>query len=283
MLSALSLLRCACLMARPLAPLSRRRLGRPLAGSLTGFGRLFCSSADNSTDQRSRQRRRCELRLLQHMPYEDALALQRELASQRDARSEEDALLLAEHPAVYTLGRGSKMEHLKFDPDAPPCPLVRVERGGEVTYHGPGQLVAYPILDLQQHRKDLRWYVNSVEEVLIRTLDEFGVGAARKDGLPGVWVGDTKVGFVGISCSRWITMHGLSLNVAPDMAAFEAINPCGITEYPMGSMAGAPCFVEGATAEAVSPVLLRAFEDVFDLKLRLGVPGAVAEGGGKQQ
>ena len=196
-------------------------------------------------------RRRCALRVFNSLPYEDALAMQRRLVSRPENRASEDVLMVLQHPAVFTLGRGSSLDHLKFDPDAPPYHLVRVERGGEVTFHGPGQIVAYPIFNLRHHRKDLRWYVRGVEDVLIRTLGDFGIESGRKEGLTGVWVADTKVGFVGISCSRWITMHGISLNVCPDMSAFSLINPCGISEYPMGSMRD---HISGITPEQAFPL-----------------------------
>ena len=212
-------------------------------------------------------RRGCGLLQLGSAPYDEVWALQKGLASDLAARDAEDALIVVEHPPVFTLGRGSKVEHLKFDEAAPPYPLLRVERGGQVTFHGPGQLVAYPILDLHHHKQDLRWYVGRVEEVLVRTLGEFGIAAGRKDDLTGVWVGDVKVGFVGISCSRWITMHGISLNVCPDMAPFGMINPCGILaeDYSMGSMAD---YVPGVAVADVEPVLVRHFREVFDVDLR---------------
>ena len=212
-------------------------------------------------------RRGCGLLQLGSAPYDEVWALQKGLASDLAARDAEDALIVVEHPPVFTLGRGSKVEHLKFDEASPPYPLLRVERGGQVTFHGPGQLVAYPILDLHHHKQDLRWYVGRVEEVLVRTLGEFGIAAGRKDDLTGVWVGDVKVGFVGISCSRWITMHGISLNVCPDMAPFGMINPCGILaeDYSMGSMAD---YVPGVAVADVEPVLVRHFREVFEVDLR---------------
>jgi len=114
--------------------------------------------------------------------------------------------------------------------DDPPCDVFRTERGGEVTYHGPGQLVAYPILNLVHHKKDLRWYLQSLEDVVINTCATFGVVAERREGLTGVWASGAKIAAIGIAASRWITLHGFALNVCTDLSAFEKIVPCGLTD-----------------------------------------------------
>ncbi|CAN8065139.1 unnamed protein product [Agarophyton chilense] len=186
--------------------------------------------------------------------YGDAWELQHALADgmKRDARVA-DALVLLEHQPVYTLGTASSTDHVLFDAherrrgdmgepegrgelDAPPL-LVRTERGGEVTYHGPGQLVAYPILNLTRHRKDLHWYLRALEGTVIDMLLRFyGIRASRKDGLSGVWVGDQKVCAVGLKVSKWITMHGLALNVCTDLQPFQRIVPCGVTQHGVSSL-----------------------------------------------
>lgn len=153
-----------------------------------------------------------------------------------------DALLLVEHPRILTLGRGATTDNLKFEWSvdsqikskkaalAPPD-VVRIERGGEVTYHGPGQLVAYPIFDLYNHKKDLHWYTTRLEETVIELLrHNYGVSAGRNDINTGVWVEQNKIAAVGVTASRWITMHGMALNVTTNMQDFDFIVPCGITE-----------------------------------------------------
>jgi lipoyl(octanoyl) transferase len=143
-----------------------------------------------------------------------------------------DGLLLLEHPSVYTLGRRSTLDNLRFDHEDEQCPydLVRVERGGEVTWHGPGQLVGYPIMSLARgnRKKDLHWFLRQIEQVIINVLEEFDLEGVRDEAGTGVWVGDNKVAAIGLSASKWVTMHGFSLNVAPDFACFEGIVPCGI-------------------------------------------------------
>jgi lipoyl(octanoyl) transferase len=150
--------------------------------------------------------------------------------AQRSGDTFYDTLLVLEHPSTYTLGRGSKLAHVNFDPFAPNCPhqIHRIERGGEVTWHGKGQVVCYPIFDLTYHKKDLRWYLRQIEGAIIKVLKEFDIQAERDEAGTGVWVDERKIAAIGLSVSKWITMHGLSLNVCPDMSAFGHIVPCGI-------------------------------------------------------
>ncbi len=173
-----------------------------------------------------------------------------------------DKLILLEHPPVYTLGQGSDLQFIKFDLDQPRYELHRTERGGEVTYHCPGQLVGYPILNLKQHQTDLHWYLRQLEEVLIRTLAHYGLRGDRILGLTGVWVAGRKVAAIGIKVSRWITMHGFALNVRPDLSGFARIVPCGIEGKPVGSMAQ---FLPDIEVESVTDVLILQFEQVFGL------------------
>ncbi|CDF32751.1 unnamed protein product [Chondrus crispus] len=164
------------------------------------------------------------------VPYQQAWELQHSLADarRRDAALP-DALVLLEHEPVYTLGTASSLDHAAASTGSDVPLLVRTERGGEVTYHGPGQLVAYPILNLARHRKDLHWYLRSLEEVVVKMLkDGYGLEAGRKEGLTGVWVGGEKVCALGLKVSRWITMHGLAVNVDVDLGAFDRIVPCGV-------------------------------------------------------
>ncbi|MEM9003335.1 MAG: lipoyl(octanoyl) transferase LipB [Cyanobacteria bacterium P01_F01_bin.86] len=175
-----------------------------------------------------------------------------------------DALLLLQHKPVYTLGHGADTQFLRFDPQVEQVELHRIERGGEVTYHCPGQLVGYPILDLHHYQLDLHWYLRALEEVLIRTLAHYGLTGERIEGLTGVWIQGYKVAAIGIKVSRWITMHGFALNVCPDLTGFEKIVPCGIEGKPVGSMAQ---FVSEISVEAVQHVVIEQFEAVFGLVL----------------
>lgn len=198
--------------------------------------------------------------------YQTAWQWQRSLLAQRRQHPHlPDVLLLLEHPPTYTLGRGASLEFVKFDPAQQDAALLRTERGGEVTYHGPGQLVGYPILNLRRHRPDLHWYLRQLEEVIIRAIAHWGLRGERIDGLTGVWVEGEKVAAIGIKASRWITMHGFAINVSPDLAAFEQIVPCGISDRPVGSLQH---FVPNITMAAVQAQVQQAFEQVFDLALR---------------
>jgi len=177
----------------------------------------------------------------------------------------EDLLILLEHPPVYTLGQGATLDFVRFDVERADVEIHRVERGGEVTYHCPGQLVGYPILNLRRYRQDLHWYLRQLEEVLIRALAPFGLRGERIDGLTGVWVDGRKVGAIGIKVSRWVTMHGFSLNVCPDMRGFGAIVPCGIGDRPVGSLAD---WLPEITVAAVQGAIAQSFSEVFEVALQ---------------
>ena len=171
--------------------------------------------------------------------YAEAHELQKQLQAKRIAGEVDDIVLLLEHPPVLTLGRSGKNEHVLASKDfleAQGIALHEVGRGGDVTYHGPGQLVAYPIIDLKPDRKDVRKYVASLEEAMIRTCADFGVEASRIAGLNGTWVADRKVGAVGVRISRWVTMHGLALNANVNLGHFELIVPCGIDDKAVTSL-----------------------------------------------
>ena len=193
-----------------------------------------------STTARSAGRRTLEVRRLGRVSYADGLALQDELVAARRAGEVPDTLLLLEHPHVITLGTSSDASHVLLD--AAERRLMGIElfetgRGGDVTYHGPGQLVGYPILDLKPDRRDLHRYVRDLEGALIRMLASYGLEAERKDGLTGVWVGNEKVAAIGVRVSSgWITSHGFALNVAPDLSFFGSIVPCGIRDHGVTSM-----------------------------------------------
>ncbi|RDX76142.1 Plastidial lipoyltransferase 2 [Mucuna pruriens] len=191
-------------------------------------------------------RRVCDLFDLhqEQVPYEVAWSWQKEIVKDKKAQIERegdcaDTLIILQHPSVYTLGTASTEENLMFDMKNAPFNIYRTERGGEVTYHGPGQLVMYPIINLQRHKMDLHWYLRTLEEVVIRVLSStFSIQASRLEGLTGVWVGNEKLAAVGIRVSHWITYHGLALNVTTDLSPFKWIIPCGIRDRQVGSIKG---------------------------------------------
>jgi lipoyl(octanoyl) transferase len=177
---------------------------------------------------------------LGRMNYEDALQLQRRLAHARiDGILENDVLLLLEHPPVVTLGRGSHLQHLTATSGqltARGVTVHDIDRGGDVTFHGPGQLVGYPIYHLEEHRPDLHWYLRALEGALIRALDDFGIPGHRRDGLTGVWTQNRKIASIGIHVKKWVTWHGFALNVLTDLSYFDLIVPCGIQGVVMTSV-----------------------------------------------
>jgi len=186
-----------------------------------------------------------------------------------DDPSGPDTLLLLEHQPCYTLGRGASTAHLRFDPDRPPLPLFRIDRGGEVTHHLPGQLVLYPVLNLQRHGADLHVYLRQLEGVLLDLLAGFGLAGERIAGFTGVWLEGRKLAAIGVGARRWISQHGLSLNVDCDLAGYGAIVPCGIADRPVGRL---DQWLPGLTTELVRPPLLAAFSHRFALRLRPPTP-----------
>ena len=199
--------------------------------------------------------RTLEVRRLGLMPYGAALDLQRTLVEQRRAGAIGDQLLLVEHPHVLTLGvrgDGGRTHILASDEDlaARDITVFEAGRGGDVTYHGPGQIVGYPIFDLNPDRRDVHKYVRDIEEVLIRVAADFGIQAGRVAGLTGVWVGDEKMAAIGIRISRWITSHGFALNHTTDLSQFELIVPCGISDKGVTSLQKLGCAASRADVEA---------------------------------
>ncbi len=168
--------------------------------------------------------------------YEASLALQDALVAERYADRRDDTLLLLEHPHVFTLGRGADERYLAAARGSG-VPVHRVSRGGQVTYHGPGQLVGYAILKLTGRGRDVHGYLRKLEEAMIRALAAYGIEAGRRDGLTGVWVGERKIASIGVGIRRWVTLHGFALNVRTDLGFFERIVPCGIQGCRMTSVA----------------------------------------------
>jgi len=209
--------------------------------------------------------RQCRLHWAGLVPYELSWDWQRSLvALKKHDPSHPDWLILLEHPPVYTLGQGASLEFVKGDWAAHSIPLHRTERGGEVTYHTPGQLVGYPILDLRHYQQDLHWYLRQLEEVVIRAIATFGFQGERIAGLTGVWVEGRKVAAIGIKVSRWITMHGFAINVCPDLHGFQNIVPCGIADRPVGALAE---WQPELTVETMREAIATAFAEVFQVKL----------------
>ena len=211
--------------------------------------------------------RTIEVRRLGLVAYGDALEMQRTLAEERRAGRVGDVLLLLEHPHVITLGARSdpsrsnvlatpaRLEHLGVV-------LCETGRGGDVTYHGPGQLVAYPIFDLRPDRADVHRYVRDLEEVMIRTTAAFGREAGRVDGLTGAWVGADKIGAIGVRISRWITSHGFAYNVNTSLDYFNLIIPCGIRDHGVTSLAR--LLGREVAMRDVEDVVIRQFQEIFD-------------------
>lgn len=213
----------------------------------------------------------CQVKVQGLVPYEAAWEEQRYLVEQRKKHPQlPDILLLLEHPPLYTLGTASSLDFLKFDLENAPYPIHRIERGGEVTHHCPGQLVGYPILNLRHYKTDLHWYLRQLEAVIIRLLKGYNLSGERIPGLTGVWVEGYKVAAIGIKVSQWITMHGFSLNVCPDLAGFAAIVPCGISDRPVGTLQQ---FLPQITMQEAYQDIQTAFSEVFEVELRKDVLG----------
>jgi lipoyl(octanoyl) transferase len=219
--------------------------------------------------------RNCVLRELRTVSYGEALALQQELASARKQGLVPDHLLLLEHPHVITMGRNGHEENLLASEEV----LARAgieyfptDRGGDVTYHGPGQLVGYPILDLREWKRDVGAYVRAIEQTIIDTLAEFGIEAGRVPKLTGVWVDGRKIAAIGVHLSRWVTSHGFALNVNTDLSYFQYIVPCGLS-LPVTSMAALGV---RATREEVGRRLAAHFARNFECELMAEAPALAA-------
>lgn len=204
-------------------------------------------------------------------PYGEMLDLQRSIARARiSGEIDQDLLLLVEHAPVVTLGRSSKDAHLLANPDqlrARGVEIFEVERGGDVTFHGPGQLVGYPIVDLKRHKQDLHWYLRQVEEVLIRALGEFSIEGERVAKYTGVWTKGKKIASIGVHARDWVTWHGFALNVSTELSYFDLIVPCGIPDVRMTSVQRE--LGRRVTLAETSAVVGRNAAEVFGLDLRV--------------
>jgi len=192
-----------------------------------------------SSSHKAPLERVCEIIDLGLCSYAKAYEFQKQLVYSKIGGTTADTLILVEHFPVLTLGRRGRREHICAAPEhlrSLGIEIVDVDRGGDVTYHGPGQLVGYPVLDLRVHRQDVHWILRSLESALIASLEQFGIAAGVEPRFTGVWAGGAKIAAIGIGISHWITFHGFALNVAPDMGHFKLIVPCGIQDKPVTSM-----------------------------------------------
>jgi lipoyl(octanoyl) transferase len=210
--------------------------------------------------------RYCEIRNLGRIAYGPAYKLQRELAEERKQGRIPDQFLVVEHPHVITLGRNARESNILAPEEVLHRAGVEVhetDRGGDVTYHGPGQIVGYPIFDLREWKRDVGAYVRGIEQTMIDALAEFGIAGERVKGCTGVWVGGAKAGAIGVHLSRWVTSHGFALNLDPDLSYFQLIVPCGLTK-PVTSMRALGC---DASRDAVVAALCRTLGNVFELEM----------------
>ena len=210
--------------------------------------------------------RRCEIRELGRVGYSEALAIQKQLVEQRKQGLIPDQLLIVEHPHVITLGRNGRQENLLASEEVlrrEGIEFYPTDRGGDITYHGPGQIVGYPIFDLREWKRDVVAYVRAIEAVISDALAEFGIAAGTMAGCTGVWVDGKKVAAIGVHISRWVTSHGFALNHRTDLKYFQYIVPCGLTK-PVTSMEELGC---GANREEIVAALAGGFAKHFQLEL----------------
>jgi lipoate-protein ligase B len=198
--------------------------------------------------------------------YEKAYSFQKDLLERRIRGEVPDTLILLEHEPVFTVGRSGSAENILLTDEeriAEDIDLREVDRGGGVTYHGPGQVVAYPVFDLNGHGKDVHRFIRSLEEVVIGVLNGYGLSARRIAGFTGVWVGEKKIASIGIGVRKWVSFHGLSLNVAPEMRHFSFINPCGLDSGKMTSMK--ELLERDVSIMEVQEVMIEKFGEIFEL------------------
>jgi lipoyl(octanoyl) transferase len=218
--------------------------------------------------------RACEIRDLGRMEYGAAWELQRELVEKRKRGLVPDQLLFVEHPHVVTLGRNGRMQNLLASEEAlraAGISFYEIDRGGDITYHGPGQIVGYPIFDLREWKRDVVAYVRTMEQALIGALADFGIAGTHSEGATGVWVDGRKIAAIGVHISRWVTSHGFALNHTTDLNYFKYIVPCGLAR-PVTSMAAGG---SNAPREDVISALARHFGRNFQVELLMGAEQAI--------
>ena len=195
--------------------------------------------------------------------FKDTWNLQKELQKKRILGEIEDQLILVEHPAVYTLGKNASREHILKKREG--VSVIQTDRGGNITFHGPGQLVGYPIVDLSFYKRSITWYMRELEQLMIDVLKEYGIEGSTKKGLTGTWVKDQKIAALGVRISRWVTMHGFSLNVNTDLSHFTHIVPCGIHGKQVTSMASE--LNKEVSLEEVKKRIIHHFQKQFEATL----------------
>jgi lipoyl(octanoyl) transferase len=225
---------------------------------------------NRSADLKVKPMRECRVINVSQQRYEESLAIQERVVQLRKSNQLPDCLLFVQYPHTITLGRSGKPDHLlvsRGELAKQGVGFYLTDRGGDITYHGPGQLIAYPVLDLKCYRRDIDWYLRRLEACLIQTLAGFGIDASRVVGATGVWVGDRKIAAIGVRTSQWVTSHGVALNVNPDLGFFDLIVPCGVVNRGVTSMAQ----VLGVDEIELSEVRSRFCEEfgiAFDVTLR---------------
>lgn len=213
------------------------------------------------------------VRRLGVMPYKQAWDLQKSLVRQRQANEIPDTLLLLQHPPVVTIGRNGHRSNVLVSDDmlaGAGVELVHSDRGGDVTFHGPGQIMGYPILDLRRYKFDLRWYVRQLEEIMIRTAAHYDVKAEHQDGFVGTWVGNDKLGAIGCRVSRGVTSHGFAFNVSTDLEYFKIIVPCGICAKGVTSLQR--LLGRDLPSESVEETIIQKFSEVFQCRVKVESP-----------
>jgi lipoyl(octanoyl) transferase len=213
----------------------------------------------------------CEAKWLGRVGYSEALSMQESAVNSLRSGEGDEQLLLLEHPHVFTLGRGADSANILARADQLESLSIEVHetgRGGDVTYHGPGQLVGYPIINLKPDRCDVHRYVRDIEEVLIRSVAELGIKGERIAGLTGVWVGNEKIAAIGVRIARWITSHGFALNVNTDLDYFQMIVPCGITDKGVTSVSR--LLVQPLDMNDAARIVARHFAEVFERDIKMG-------------
>ncbi|ADQ15507.1 lipoyl(octanoyl) transferase LipB [Halanaerobium hydrogeniformans] len=202
------------------------------------------------------------------LEHQKAYDLQLEIMQKRINDEIEDTLLIVEHPPVFTIGTSGSRENIRVGSDFlndAGIEVYKTNRGGDITYHGPGQLVIYPILNLKNHKKDLHWLLRSYEEVFIELLKEFDINGWRIDGLTGVWVGNEKITAIGVAVRRWVSYHGCAFNISPNLEHFSYIVPCGITDKGVTSLE--KLLGQKVETEAVIEILIKKFTEVFKMEV----------------
>ena len=236
------------------------------------------SCVDRINTNKEVRRSTCLVSWLGIIDYQKSYALQKQILSGKLNNLQQNTLLLLEHPPTITLGKSGKIENLLIsenDLELKGIPIIHTDRGGDITYHGPGQLVIYPIIDLSEYGKNIHWYVFSLQEVAIRVLADFSIESKRDNQYIGVWVNEKKIAAIGVAVHKWITTHGMALNIAPNMKHFDLINPCGIRDKGVTSMS--QLLGKDIPIENVINSFVERFSNVFNAQTKWVKPDFLEE------